>query len=60
MRSPATLSVTAASCLAISTAFAAALVGPCGEESGGIHLRGPSSIGKTTALVDGRLGLGRR
>ncbi len=37
--------------LAISTAFAAALVGPCGEESGGIHLRGPSSIGKTTALV---------
>ncbi len=37
--------------LAISTAFAAALVGPCGEESGGIHLRGPSSIGKTTALA---------
>ncbi len=37
--------------LAISTAFAAALVGPCGEESGGIHLRGPSSIGKTTALM---------
>ena len=36
--------------LAISTAFAAALVGPCGAESGGIHLRGPSSIGKTTAL----------
>jgi len=37
--------------LAISTAFAAALVGPCGGESGGIHFRGPSSIGKSTALV---------
>jgi putative DNA primase/helicase len=36
--------------LAISTAFAAALVGPCGAESGGIHLRGKSSVGKTTAL----------
>ena len=36
--------------LAISTAFAAALVGPCGAESGGIHLRGRSSIGKSTAL----------
>jgi len=30
--------------LAISTAFAAALVGPCGAESGGIHLRGKSSV----------------
>jgi uncharacterized protein (DUF927 family) len=37
--------------LAISAAFAAALVGPCGVEAGGIHLRGPSSIGKTTALA---------
>jgi uncharacterized protein (DUF927 family) len=37
--------------LAISIAFAAALVGPCGEESGGVHLRGPSSTGKTTALT---------
>jgi putative DNA primase/helicase len=36
--------------LAISTAFAACLVGPCGAESGGIHFRGRSSIGKTTAL----------
>lgn len=36
--------------LAISTAFAAALIGPCGAESGGIHLRGKSSVGKTTAL----------
>ncbi len=31
--------------LALSTAFAAALVGPCEEESGGIHFSGPSSIG---------------
>jgi hypothetical protein len=36
--------------LAISMAFAAALIGPCGAESGGIHLRGNSSVGKTTAL----------
>ena len=36
---------------AISMAFAAALVGPCGAEGGGVHLRGRSSIGKTTALV---------
>jgi len=36
--------------LAISSAFAACLVGPCGAESGGIHFRGRSSIGKTTAL----------
>jgi putative DNA primase/helicase len=36
--------------LAVSTAFAACLVGPCGAESGGIHFRGRSSIGKTTAL----------
>jgi uncharacterized protein (DUF927 family) len=36
--------------LAISTAFAAPLVWPCGQESGGLHFRGSSSIGKTTAL----------
>jgi putative DNA primase/helicase len=36
---------------AISTAFAGALLEPAGEESGGFHLRGPSSVGKTTALV---------
>jgi putative DNA primase/helicase len=35
---------------AISTALAAALVGPCGVESGGFHYRGSSSIGKTTTL----------
>jgi uncharacterized protein (DUF927 family) len=37
--------------VAISAAFAAALVGPCNLESGGLHLRGPSSIGKSTALL---------
>lgn len=36
--------------LVISTALAAALVGPCGVESGGLHLRGSSSTGKSTAL----------
>ena len=36
--------------LAISMAFAAPLVSPCEAESGGVHLQGPSSIGKTTAL----------
>jgi putative DNA primase/helicase len=36
--------------LAISAAFASCLVGPCGAESGGIHFRGRSSVGKTTAL----------
>jgi putative DNA primase/helicase len=36
--------------LGISTALAATLLEPCGEESGGFHLRGLSSIGKTTAL----------
>jgi hypothetical protein len=36
---------------AISMAFAAALIGPCGYESGGVHFRGCSSIGKTTALA---------
>jgi putative DNA primase/helicase len=37
--------------LAISAAFAAALIEPSGAESGGIHLRGPSSTGKSTALI---------
>jgi uncharacterized protein (DUF927 family) len=35
---------------AICTAFAGALVGIVGEESGGFHLRGKSSCGKSTAL----------
>ena len=35
---------------AISTAFAASLLDLLGEESGGFHLRGGSSMGKTTAL----------
>jgi uncharacterized protein (DUF927 family) len=37
--------------LALSTAFAASLVGPCQAESAGIHLRGASSTGKSTALA---------
>jgi uncharacterized protein (DUF927 family) len=37
--------------LALSAAFAAPLLYPTFSESGGIHLRGPSSTGKTTALV---------
>lgn len=36
--------------VALSAAFASCLLGPCGIESGGLHLRGPSSIGKSTAL----------
>jgi putative DNA primase/helicase len=36
--------------LAISTALAGPLIYLAGEESGGIHLVGPSSIGKTAAL----------
>ena len=36
--------------LAVSTAFAGPLLYPMGEESGGLHFRGGSSIGKTTAL----------
>jgi putative DNA primase/helicase len=39
--------------LAISMAFAGPLVGPCSEEGGGVHLKGPSSIGKSTALKAG-------
>lgn len=34
----------------ISAAFAAVLLGPSGEDSGGFHFRGGSSSGKTTAL----------
>lgn len=37
--------------LAVSAAFAAPLLNLAGAESGGFHLRGPSSIGKTAALV---------
>lgn len=37
--------------LSISAAFAAPLVGPCEAESGGVHLRGASSTGKSTALA---------
>lgn len=36
---------------AISAAFAAPLLELVGAEGGGFHLRGPSSIGKSTALV---------
>lgn len=35
---------------AISTAFVGPLLAPTASESGGFHFRGPSSIGKTTAL----------
>ena len=37
--------------VALSAAFAASLVGPCEIESGGLHFRGASSIGKSTALA---------
>ena len=37
--------------LALSAAFAAPLLGPLQLEGAGIHFIGPSSIGKTTALV---------
>ncbi len=36
--------------LAVCTAFAAPLLDPLGQESGGLHLVGGSSLGKTTAL----------
>ncbi len=36
--------------LAVSTAFAGTLLALTGEDSGGLHLVGPSSCGKTTAL----------
>lgn len=35
---------------ALSVAFAGPLIEPAGEDSGGFHLRGASSIGKSTAL----------
>ena len=37
----------------ISCALAGPLLDPAGEESGGFNLRGPSSLGKTTALQAG-------
>lgn len=36
--------------LAISAAFAGPLVGPCSAEGGGLHFKGASSTGKSTAL----------
>src|SRR5207248_340195 len=36
--------------LSISAAFAGPLVGPCSAEGGGIHFKGASSTGKSTAL----------
>lgn len=36
--------------LGLCAAFAAPLLGRLGMEGGGFHLRGPSSVGKTTAL----------
>jgi uncharacterized protein (DUF927 family) len=39
--------------LAVSMGFAAPLLTPLGIEGGGIHLRGPSSEGKTTAALVG-------
>jgi uncharacterized protein (DUF927 family) len=37
--------------LALSIAFAAPLIGRCSAEGGGIHFKGASSTGKTTALL---------
>lgn len=37
--------------LALCAGFIGPLLGSVGEEGGGIHLRGPSSIGKSTALL---------
>jgi len=37
--------------VAISAAFAAPLIAQCSMESGGLHFKGPSSTGKTTALA---------
>jgi uncharacterized protein (DUF927 family) len=37
--------------VAVSTGFAAPLLEPLGEESGGLHFQGESSEGKTTALL---------
>jgi hypothetical protein len=36
--------------VAISAAFAGPLIGPCSAEGGGLHFRGASSTGKSTAL----------
>ncbi|UPJ63521.1 DUF927 domain-containing protein [Bradyrhizobium sp. 191] len=36
--------------LALSAAFAGPLIGPCAAEGGGIHFKGASSTGKSTAL----------
>jgi putative DNA primase/helicase len=36
--------------VAISAAFAGPLIGPCSGEGGGLHFKGGSSTGKTTAL----------
>lgn len=36
--------------VAVSAAFAGPLIGPCSAESGGLHFRGASSTGKSTAL----------
>lgn len=36
--------------LALSAAFAGPLVGPCAAEGGGVHFKGASSTGKSTAL----------
>jgi uncharacterized protein (DUF927 family) len=36
--------------LALSAAFAGPLIGPCSAEGGGIHFKGASSTGKSTAL----------
>lgn len=37
--------------LAVSIAFGALLLGIAGQESGGVHLRGGSSVGKSSALA---------
>ena len=36
--------------LALSAAFAGPLIGPCSAEGGGVHFKGASSTGKSTAL----------
>lgn len=37
--------------VALSAAFAGPLIGPCSAEGGGLHFRGASSTGKSTALL---------
>jgi hypothetical protein len=44
---------------AVSAAFAGAALEPAAEDSGGFHLRGPSSTGKSTALKFSCIGLGQ-